>query len=448
MRHPRPAPLLATLLLLAGALSPARAANVDVTISGFTFSPSTVTIHPGDTVTWHNPTSSFHTVSTDDGSFGSGDPAGNWTYSHTFNSEGSFPYFCELHRSLGMVGLVVVDSGGGGGGDHPGTLRFESVTAAVQEGKTATLKVDRVGGDDGAVAVSYAVTGGTATAGTDFTAASGTLSWAAHDSAPKSLSVVTRQDATVESNETVLVSLSSPTGGATLDSGAKTTTLTIQDDDSGGSGVPTAPSSLVAEPHSTTEIMLSWTDSAGETSYHVERKALGGAFQEVATVPAGTTFTVIGGLQPATFYTFRVRAQNGSGFSGYSNESGEATFATLTHCEPSATALCLNNGRFQVTAHWRTSKDSGEGQAVPLASAPDSGLFYFFSASSLEMLVKVLNACSDPFNHYWVFAAATTNVEVTLTVIDTQSQRTKVYFNPLGTVAVPIQDTHAFATCP
>jgi plastocyanin len=448
MRHRWWAPALLTLLLLLGGVTRAVAANVDVNVSGFTFSPSTVTIHPGDTVTWHNPSSAFHNVTADDGSFSSGDPTSKWTFSHTFDSEGSFSYFCELHRSLGMVGLVVVSNGGGGGEDHPGTLRLENTTASVQEGKTATLKVDRVGGDDGAVSVSYAVTGGTATAGTDFTAATGTLAGAAHDSAAKSLSVVTRQDATVESNETILVNLSAPTGGATLDNGAKTATVTLQDDDSGGSGAPTAPSNLVAEPHSTTEMMLSWTDSAGETSYHVERKALGGAFQEVATLPAGTTFAVLGGLQPATFYTFRVRAQNSSGFSGYSNESGDATLAAAGPCAPSATVLCLNDGRFQVSVHWRTAKDSGEGQAVPLASAPDSGLFYFFSASNLEMLIKVLDACADPFNHYWVFAAATTNVELTVTVIDTQSQRVKVYFNPLGTVAVPIQDTHAFATCP
>jgi hypothetical protein len=47
-----------------------------------------------------------------------------------------------------------------------------------------------------------------------------------------------------------------------------------------------------------------------------------------------------------------------------------------------------------------------------------------------------------------VFFAATTNVELHLTVTDTQTGKIKTYFNPLGTAAPPIQDTSAFATCP
>jgi hypothetical protein len=63
------------------------------------------------------------------------------------------------------------------------------------------------------------------------------------------------------------------------------------------------------------------------------------------------------------------------------------------------------------------------------------------------MLVKVLNACGLN-QRYWVFYAATTNVEFTLTVTDTQTGKTKVYFNPINTPAPPVQDTSAFATCP
>jgi hypothetical protein len=39
-------------------------------------------------------------------------------------------------------------------------------------------------------------------------------------------------------------------------------------------------------------------------------------------------------------------------------------------------------------------------------------------------------------------------VELIVTVTDTQTGKTKVYFNPLGTAALPVQDTNAFATCP
>ena len=84
---------------------------------------------------------------------------------------------------------------------------------------------------------------------------------------------------------------------------------------------------------------------------------------------------------------------------------------------------------------------------MPIASAPDSGLFYFFSENNLEMLLKVLNGCGVN-NRYWVFFAATTNVEFAVVVTDTLNGRTAAYFNPLDTPAPPVQDTGAFPTCP
>ena len=85
---------------------------------------------------------------------------------------------------------------------------------------------------------------------------------------------------------------------------------------------------------------------------------------------------------------------------------------------------------------------------MPLPAAPQSGLFYFFDPTNIEMLIKVLNACVPPFNHYWVFFAATTNVEFAVVVADTQTGKTVAYFNPLNRSAPPVQDVNAFATCP
>ena len=83
----------------------------------------------------------------------------------------------------------------------------------------------------------------------------------------------------------------------------------------------------------------------------------------------------------------------------------------------------------------------------PGTSSPDSGLFWFFSPNNWEMLVKVLDGCRSN-GHYWVFAAATTNVEYTLRVTDTDNGVSKQYFNPLGQASPAITDTSAFATCP
>jgi hypothetical protein len=171
----------------------------------------------------------------------------------------------------------------------------------------------------------------------------------------------------------------------------------------------------------------------------------------VKTTGANATSTSIPGLQPATAYTFRVRAANGSLNSSYSNEATAQTLGGDTGpCVAGPHTLCLgDNGRFKVEVTWSSqSSGGGSANAVPLAGAPQSGLFYFIDPSNIEMLVKVLNACIPALgNHYWVFYAATTNVQFSLTVTDTQTGQSKNYTNALNHAASPVQDTNAF-TCP
>jgi len=114
-------------------------------------------------------------------------------------------------------------------------------------------------------------------------------------------------------------------------------------------------------------------------------------------------------------------------------------------CTPNATTLCLNDGRFAVTVAWATDTgDSGAGQGVALTS--DSGYFWFFNSANIEMVVKVLQACATN-SRFWVFAGGLTNVDVVMTVTDTETGVQRVYTNPLGTAFLPLQDTAAFS-CP
>jgi len=110
-------------------------------------------------------------------------------------------------------------------------------------------------------------------------------------------------------------------------------------------------------------------------------------------------------------------------------------------------ALELNSRRFRVEADWRTPQGpSGRGHPVQLTE--DSGYFWFFAPDNIELQVKALDACVPPFNHYWIFAAGLTNVEVTMRVTDTLApDSTKTYINPLGQVFETITDDRAFATC-
>lgn len=123
-------------------------------------------------------------------------------------------------------------------------------------------------------------------------------------------------------------------------------------------------------------------------------------------------------------------------------------FFSDANCANTAGHLCLTDGRFLVYGSWAVPSQGRSGyiQAVPITS--DSGLFWFFSEENLELFVKVLNACVDPFHRYWVFASGLTNVQVALVVYDTFNDQRWDYSTAAGAPFPPIQDTNAFATCP
>ena len=126
-----------------------------------------------------------------------------------------------------------------------GTLQFSAPAYSVSEGAgTATIMVTRTGGSDGAVGVTYATSDGTATAGSDYTSASGSLSWADGDAATKSFTVAIIDDSTSEADETVAVTLSATTGGATLGAPPSATLTIVDDDTPGGAGGATAAPTL------------------------------------------------------------------------------------------------------------------------------------------------------------------------------------------------------------
>jgi hypothetical protein len=217
----------------------------------------------------------------------------------------------------------------------------------------------------------------------------------------------------------------------------------------GSTSAPTAPApptNLQATALGTTEVGLLWQDnSSNETVFRVEIKPPGDSFISLGTVPANSTAATVTDLDPGTLYEFRVRAENATGNSAYSNTAAATTFAIPGPCVADADTLCLNADRFKVEATFDTGSQSGVAQVVELTQ--DTGYFWFFGASNVEAVVKVLNACAFN-NRYWVFAGGLTDVRTIITVTDTQTGTVKTYENPQGTPFQPIQDTGAFATCP
>jgi poly(3-hydroxybutyrate) depolymerase len=116
-------------------------------------------------------------------------------------------------------------------------------------------------------------------------------------------------------------------------------------------------------------------------------------------------------------------------------------------CNADSTHLCLQKGRFRVGVTWQDGNGhSGVGTVTPAVSA-DSGVLWFFDPGAWEILVKVLDGCALN-QRIWVFSAATTNVQYTLTVTDTVTGQMKSYQNAGGQTAAVVEDTSAFASCP
>jgi len=115
--------------------------------------------------------------------------------------------------------------------DAPGTIQFSAQTYNVGEGEgSATVTVTRTSGVSGSVTVDYSTANGTASAGIDYISASGTLTFKEGEIS-KTFPITIINDAFYEGDETIGLTLSNPTGGATL--GSRTTAqLTITDDDS------------------------------------------------------------------------------------------------------------------------------------------------------------------------------------------------------------------------
>jgi len=102
--------LLATAVSLIGYPKPASAATFNVTVGAFNphtwsdnwFVPFSVTIHPGDQVKW-TWASSGHSTTSVNGIWDSGSRGYGATFRHTFNTAGTFPYYCTQHHEGGQV---------------------------------------------------------------------------------------------------------------------------------------------------------------------------------------------------------------------------------------------------------------------------------------------------------------------------------------------------------
>lgn len=372
------------------------------------------------------------------------------------------------------------DDDGGGGGSRPGTLKFdEREFIAIEGNGAAIITVERSRGEAGTVSVSYSTANGTATAGQDYTPASGTLTWGPGDESRRTITIPILDDASSEGSETVLLSLSNPTGGAVLDDERGTAVLRIvengnggddDDDDDGGNG-GSRPGTFKLDERSfqviegtgaATVIVERSRGERGAVSVEYTTESLSATAGEDFTAVSGTLTWSAGDGRSKTFQipvqddnaqegneTIRVVLRNPTGGAILDSERSTSTVTILdddgstTACVDDDNSLCLLSGRFKIEVVWRLANgQTGSGHMVPVSD--NSGFVWFFDRNNVEMLLKVLDGCAIS-NTRWVFFAATTNVDFTVEVTDTATGVTKEYKNPGGNAAVPVQDTFTFS---
>ncbi len=89
------------------------------TISDFKFTPASITIHVGDSITWTNNGPTDHTATATDHSFDTGILHKGQSASHTFSQAGTFAYICTLHPFMKGT-VVVVGNSSSNSGSNPG----------------------------------------------------------------------------------------------------------------------------------------------------------------------------------------------------------------------------------------------------------------------------------------------------------------------------------------
>jgi hypothetical protein len=182
-------------------------------------------------------------------------------------------------------------------------LEFSTAAYTVREDQGAiTIAVTRGLSGTGAVSVRYATGDGLALAGSDYTAASGTLTWADGDLSPKTFTIPITDDAVFESDKDIRLALSGPTGGAAL--GANATALVrIREDDVNAVLFSQQAYTVRKDAGSATITLIRRGNAAGTAtvSYSTFAAAAAAAGNADFTAVTGTVTWAAGDLAPKSF---------------------------------------------------------------------------------------------------------------------------------------------------
>lgn len=328
-----------------------------------------------------------------------------------------------------------------------GTISLTASTASVAEnGGSVTLTVRRTIGSAGAVSVGFATVDGTAIAGTHYTAANGTLTWADGDSGNKTITVPVIDNAVYGGNKAFTVTLSNATG-AILGS-PNTATITIIEDEA----VNAAPQISVVSPAgsqarvasgtgqfffdttvtddglSGQPVTLSWTTASGAVGVVFSSPS---AADTAVSFPGDGTYvlrlTASDGLLASTQdFTITVGGTPGSG-------DGPTTGLILRYKfdEGSGTTIADSVGNHTVTGHanatWTPSGKSGAALDINSTSGR--------SFSPTNQTDLQFNPRADPFTiSVWVRTTSTSTYKTIFDKNDGTATHYKAWTTSLNNV--------------
>jgi plastocyanin len=336
---PVPTPPLTPTAPPAAPVPGSTATNESVSIANNAYTPSTMTVNVGSTVTWANGDTVTHTVTADDQSFSSGLLKKATTWAHTFAAPGTFTYFCEIHPE--MTGTVIAKAADGT--VPPAAAPTVNTTAATTPATTGTQPAASNGLTSAAASAGPA-TGAIAISDSGFTPATfrlalgGTLTFANNG---KAAHTVTATDGSFDSDMIrsggswahTFSTAGSFTYSCILHPNMKGT---VQVGSSGGDGNAAAPTNSVtastAAAESTTTVAGSTTSAIQPVNVDVSDNQFN---PTVATVAAGGTVTWK--LSGEAAHTMTADDQSFNSGIIKPGESFQYTFATLG----SFTYLCL-----------------------------------------------------------------------------------------------------------
>jgi autotransporter-associated beta strand protein len=325
--------------------------------------------------------------------------------------------------------------------EPPGTIRLTAASYSVGDlGTTLTISAERITNSGGAVAVNFITSDGSALAGSDYTAANGTLTWADHETGTKSFTVNILGDNVPESDETFTVTLSNPSGGASLGS-PSSATVTISENP-GSLGFSVAYSNV--------------GEAAGTATFTVQRT--GGKTGAVSATYAtangtgsdGTHYTATSGtlnwadgdttsrqinvpiLNNPTYGSNKTFSVNLSGLTGGAQAAATTTSATIVNDDApvitltrpsSASFLMARTGTVQFTGTVNEDDPPASSSLTyswQVLSAPSGGSFSFTPSNALNSLATVSTPSESSGNYTLRLTATggnfTTTVDLTAVV--------------------------------